>query len=68
MQNLPPTLTPMERQLLISLQNLEQVLQERAAAQDAKITALETQISARDQAITTLTASLKRLLGPLDPD
>lgn len=68
MQDLPPTLTPMERQLLTRLQNLDQHLAARVAAQDLKIAALETQIGARDEAITALTGSLKRLLGPLDPD
>ena len=68
MQDLPPTLTPMERQLLMRLQNLEEDLKARATAQDMKIAALEMQINERDGAITALTNSLKRLLGPLDQD
>lgn len=64
----PPTLTPMERQLLARLQDLEQVLQTRATEQDKKITALETRIHARDHSISILTDALRRLLGPLGPD
>jgi uncharacterized protein (DUF3084 family) len=60
----PPTLTPMERQLLQQIQALSQSLLARVSEQDLKIAALEAEVRARDQAIQTLTDTLGRLLGP----
>jgi uncharacterized protein YlxW (UPF0749 family) len=64
----PPTLTQMERQLLQQIQSLAQTLLARVAEQDSKIAALATEVRARDQAISGLTDTLARLLGPPDPD
>lgn len=60
----PPTLTPMERQLLQQIQTLSQTLLARASEQDRKIAALEAEVRARDQATRSLTNTLGRLLGP----
>lgn len=60
----PPTLTPMERQLLHQIQTLAQSLLARASEQDLKIAVLEAEVRARDEAIQTLTDTLGRLLGP----
>lgn len=60
----PPTLTPMERQLLQQIQTLERALLARVSQQDLKIAALEAEVRARDQAIHSLTDTLGRLLGP----
>ena len=60
----PPTLTPMERQLLQQIQTLERILLARVSGQDRKIAALEAEVRARDAAIQTLTDTLGRLLGP----
>ncbi len=64
----PPSLTPMERQFLLQLQNLDQTMRIAMARQDKKITALEAQILLRDRSITDLTELLERLLGPVAPD
>jgi len=60
----PPTLTPMERQLLQQIQTLESALLAQLSEQDLKIAALEEELRARDQAIHDLTDTLGRLLGP----
>jgi hypothetical protein len=59
----PPSLTPMERQFLLQLQDLDQTMRIEMARQDKKITALEAQILLRDRSITGLTELLERLLG-----
>ena len=64
----PPSLTPMERQLLAQVQLLEQNLQKQIAEQDRKLSALSNQITARDQSISALCNLLENLLGPLGPD
>lgn len=61
----PPTLTPMERQLLSRLQDLEQAQKERAAAQDDQIATFQTEMRSRDRSIAALTGLLERLLGPM---
>ena len=61
----PPSLTPMERQLLQQIQTLSQSLLARVSEQDLKIAALEAEVRARDEAIHSLTDTLGRLLGPL---
>lgn len=60
----PPTLTPMERQLLHQIQTIERALLARVSEQDLKIAALEAAVRARDEGIRTLTDTLGRLLGP----
>ncbi|WP_281968930.1 hypothetical protein [Roseovarius nanhaiticus] len=60
----PPSLTPMERQFLLQLQDLDRTLRTKAAAQDAKIAALEAQLRRRDRSMTDLTELLEHLLGP----
>lgn len=64
----PPSLTPMERQFLLQLQDLDRTMRSQMAAQDKKITTLEAQILLRDRSITDLTELLERLLGPAVPD
>jgi uncharacterized coiled-coil protein SlyX len=64
----PPTLTPMERQLLHRVQELQHGLMTHLAEQDRKIAALEAEIRARDPSLDRLTDTLRRLLGPLDRD
>lgn len=62
----PPTLTPMERQLLSRLQDIEQAQKERAAAQDNLIATFQAGMRSRDRSIAALTGLLERLLGPMD--
>lgn len=64
----PPSLTPMERQFLLQLQDLDRTLRAQMARQDMKITALEAQLRLRDRSIIALTELLERLLGPVAPD
>src|SRR5690606_34645706 len=64
----PPSLTPMERQFLIQLQNLDQTMRAHMAQQHEKIVALEARILLRDRSITGLTELLERFLGPVAPD
>lgn len=64
----PPSLTPMERQFLLRLQDLDQTLCARMATQDKKIATLEAQVRRRDRSIAALTELLESLLGPVGPD
>src|SRR5690606_22134381 len=54
----PPTLTPMERQLLHRVQELQHGLMTHLAEQDRKIAALEAEIRARDPSLDRLTDTL----------
>lgn len=63
----PPTLTPMERHLLLQIQTLTETVTAQLARQDRKIAQLDHALHTRDQAIHRLTETLARLLGPLDP-
>lgn len=60
----PPSLTRMERQLLLQVQKLEQHLQSQLAEQDRNLALMQAQISARDQSISDLSDLLTRLLAP----
>ncbi len=64
----PPSLTPMERQFLLQLQDLDQTMRAQMVRQDEKITSLEAQLLLRDRSITGLTELLERLLGPVAPE
>lgn len=64
----PPTLTPMERQLLQQIQTLSHSLLARMSEQDQRISELKALVRSRDQAIQSLTDTLGRLMGPPDPD
>ncbi|MEP1832163.1 MAG: hypothetical protein ABJL57_00610 [Hyphomonas sp.] len=60
----PPSLTPMERQFLLQLQEMDRTIRAQLARQNEKISALEAQILLRDRSIAGLTELLERLLGP----
>ena len=60
-------LTPMERALLRTVEDLAVSLTEKADRQDRKIAALEQQIALRDRSISDLARLLEALLGPPDP-
>ena len=60
----PPSLTPMERQFLLQLQEMDRTIRAQLARQNEKISALEGQILLRDRSIAGLTELLERLLGP----
>ena len=66
--HLPPTLTPIERQLIATIQQLDRDMRTRAEHQDTRISQLEVKIDARDRSIASLNASLRCLVGPLDLD
>lgn len=61
-------LTPMERQLLHRLQDLEESLQVQMNDQHHEIAGLKEEIRSRDRMITGLSATLSRLLGPEDQE